>query len=109
MVAPSALFRIRSVKKGSKVADVFHTLEPKHTLDQLRAGLCSKRGRHQIAGLGDYFIASHRVLRCAAHVLDALAELRPIGEGKLNDRHPHRYQALEIRIGDKLYFGALPE
>jgi len=68
-----------------------------------------RTGRHEIAAFRDDFVSGHGVFGGAAHSLDMLAKVRPIGERDLNDCLASRNPALEFAILDELYLRALPQ
>lgn len=63
---------LRSLKQGAKLADVLDCFQREDFVDQRRARRNTKDRIHQIARLGDHFLARHRIIGCSAHGFHAL-------------------------------------
>src|SRR5438477_7683883 len=95
---------IWGAEQRSEFPNVFHVIESQYALNQLRTHFVAEHRSHQLACLGHYFFGRHRVLRRPAHMLDTLAELRPVGESDFDDSYSNRNEPLEFFIGNELNF-----
>src|SRR5438046_3580736 len=97
------------LQQGPQISNNAETFQMEYSVDQIRAFRRAEDGRDEVGGLGDNFVAGHRLYWRAADVVDPLAEVRAIRQRNVDDGHAHRQETVQLRIWNVEALSRLPK